>query len=74
MAWAAIGYGYKSKIYFCSYEGERKGFTQKKYADQILRALSRRCSSNQVISFAWRIIVKFMERQILDKIMESVMP
>ena len=27
----------KSKIYFCSYEGEGKGFNQKKYADQILR-------------------------------------
>jgi len=37
MAWAAIGYGFKSKIYFCSYEGEGKGFTQRKYADQILR-------------------------------------
>ena len=27
MAWAAIGYNYKSKIYFVSYEGEGKGFT-----------------------------------------------
>ena len=32
MAWAAIGYNYKSKIYFVSYEGEGKGFTQQKYA------------------------------------------
>jgi transposase len=37
MAWAAIGYNYKSKLYFVSYEGEGKGFTQQKYADQILR-------------------------------------
>ena len=37
MAWAAIGYGFKSKIYFCSYEGEGKGLNQQKYAEQILR-------------------------------------
>lgn len=37
MAWAAIGYNYKSQIYFVFYEGEGKGFTQQKYADQILR-------------------------------------
>ena len=37
MAWAAIGYGYKSKLIFVSYEGEGKGFTQQKYANQILR-------------------------------------
>jgi transposase len=37
MAWAAIGYGFKSPIYFISYEGEGKGFTQQKYNDQILR-------------------------------------
>ena len=32
----------KSKIYFCSYEGEGKGFTQKKYANQILRGLLKK--------------------------------
>ena len=37
MAWVEISYGYKSKIYFYLYEEKRKGFTQKKYADQILR-------------------------------------
>ncbi|CZT10276.1 uncharacterized protein RAG0_14798 [Rhynchosporium agropyri] len=37
MAWAAIGYNYKSKLYFVSFEGEGKGFTQEKYANQILR-------------------------------------
>jgi hypothetical protein len=37
MAWAAIGYGFKSPIYFISYEGDGKGFTQQKYNDQILR-------------------------------------
>tara|TARA_R110002060_G_C2076824_1_gene96285 strand:- start:405 stop:608 length:204 start_codon:yes stop_codon:yes gene_type:complete len=39
-----------------------------------LEALSKRYSSNQVTSFAWRIIVKFTERQILDRIMEFVTP
>jgi transposase len=37
MAWAVIGYNYKSPLYFVSYEGEGKGFTQEKYAAQILR-------------------------------------
>lgn len=37
MAWAGIGYNCKSKLYFVSYEGEGKGFTQEKYANQILR-------------------------------------
>ncbi|RFU25235.1 hypothetical protein B7463_g11099, partial [Scytalidium lignicola] len=37
MAWAAVGYNFKSKLYFVSYEGEGKGFTQQKYAEQILR-------------------------------------
>ena len=32
MAWAAIGWNYKSPLYFISYEGEGKGFTQEKYA------------------------------------------
>jgi hypothetical protein len=37
MAWAAIGWNYKSPLCFVSYEGEGRGFTQQKYADQILR-------------------------------------
>ena len=37
MAWAAIGYNYKSPLYFVSYEGEGRGFIQQKYAKQILR-------------------------------------
>ena len=37
MAWAAIEYEFKSKSIFVSYEGEGKGFTQRKYANQILR-------------------------------------
>lgn len=37
MAWAAIGWGYKSKLIFVSYEGAGKGFTQQKYAEQILK-------------------------------------
>jgi len=37
MAWAVIGWNYKSPLYFVSYEGEGKGFTQEKYAEQILR-------------------------------------
>ncbi len=37
MACAAIGYNYKSAIYFVSYDAEGKGFTQQKYAEQILR-------------------------------------
>ncbi|RFU30485.1 hypothetical protein B7463_g5848, partial [Scytalidium lignicola] len=39
MAWAAIRYNYKSELYFVSYEGEGKGFTQQKYAKQILQGL-----------------------------------
>ncbi len=34
-----IGYNFKSKLVFLSTEGEGKGFTQKKYEDQILRGL-----------------------------------
>jgi hypothetical protein len=37
MAWPAIGWNYKSPLCFVSYEGEGRGFTQQKYADQILR-------------------------------------
>jgi hypothetical protein len=37
MAWACIGYNYKSALYFVLYEGEGKGFTQQKYAEQILK-------------------------------------
>lgn len=37
MAWAVIGYNYKSPLYFVLYEGEGKGFTQQKYAEQILQ-------------------------------------
>jgi transposase len=37
MAWAVIGWNYKSPLYFVSYEGEGKGFTQQKYAEQILQ-------------------------------------
>jgi hypothetical protein len=36
---AAIGYGFKSKLIFLSTKGEGKGFTQKKYEDQVLRGL-----------------------------------
>jgi transposase len=36
---AVIGYNFKSKIVFLSTEGEGKGFTQKKYEEQILRGL-----------------------------------
>jgi hypothetical protein len=37
MCWAAIGYNFKSKLYFVSMEGQGRGFTQKKYEEQILR-------------------------------------
>jgi hypothetical protein len=37
IAWAVIGYNYKSPLYFISYESEGKGFTQQKYAEQILQ-------------------------------------
>jgi hypothetical protein len=37
MAWAVIGWNYKSPLYFVSYEGEGRGFTQQKYAEQILQ-------------------------------------
>jgi hypothetical protein len=37
MAWAVIRWNYKSPLYFCSYEGVGKGFTQNKYAEQILK-------------------------------------
>jgi transposase len=36
---AAIGYNFKSKLVVLSIEGEGKGFTQKKYEEQILRGL-----------------------------------
>jgi transposase len=36
---AVIGYNFKSKIVFLSTEGQGKGFTQRKYEDQILRGL-----------------------------------
>jgi hypothetical protein len=36
---AVIGYNFKSRLVFFSTEGEGKGFTQKKYEDQILRRL-----------------------------------
>jgi hypothetical protein len=38
---AVIRYNFKSKLVFLSTEGEGKGFTQRKYKDQILRGLSR---------------------------------
>jgi len=39
MCWAAIGYNFKSELYFVSMEGQGQGqgFTQKKYEEQILR-------------------------------------
>lgn len=37
MCWAAIGYNFKSELYFVSMEGQGKGFTQRKYEEQILR-------------------------------------
>lgn len=37
MCWAAIGYNFKSQLYFVSMDGDGKGFTQKKYEEQILR-------------------------------------
>lgn len=37
MCWAAIGYNFKSSLYFVSTEGQGVGFTQKKYEEQILR-------------------------------------
>ena len=37
MCWAAIGYNYKSELYFVSTDGQGQGFTQKKYEEQILR-------------------------------------
>lgn len=37
MCWAAIGYNFKSELYFMNTEGQGKGFTQKKYEEQILR-------------------------------------
>jgi hypothetical protein len=36
---AVIGYNFKSKIVFLLIEGEGRGFTQKKYEDQILHGL-----------------------------------
>jgi transposase len=36
MCWAAIGYNFKSELYFVSMEGQGKGFTQRKYEKQIL--------------------------------------
>lgn len=37
MCWAAIGYSFKSQLYFVCMDGQGKGFTQKKYEAQILR-------------------------------------
>jgi len=37
ICWAAIGYNFKSQLYFVSMEGQGQGFTQKKYKEQILR-------------------------------------
>jgi len=37
MCWAAIGYNFKSQLYFVRMDGQGKGFTQKKYEQQILR-------------------------------------
>ena len=37
MCWAAIGYNFKSQLYFVNMEGQGQGFTQKKYEEQILR-------------------------------------
>ena len=37
MCQAAIRYDFKSHLYFVSIEGEGKGFTQKKYTQQILQ-------------------------------------
>jgi hypothetical protein len=37
MCWAAIGYNFKSELYFVNMDGQGKGFTQKKYEEQILR-------------------------------------
>jgi hypothetical protein len=37
MCWAAIGYNFKSELYFVSMDGQGKEFTQKKYEEQILR-------------------------------------
>ncbi|PQE05391.1 Transposable element Tc3 transposase protein [Rutstroemia sp. NJR-2017a BBW] len=37
MCWAAIGYNFKSDLYFISMDGQGKGFTQKKYEQQILQ-------------------------------------
>ena len=39
MCWAAIGYNFKSELYFVNTEGQGKGFTQRKYAEQILQGL-----------------------------------
>jgi transposase len=39
MCWAAIGYNFKSNLYFVSMNGQGKGFIQKKYEQQILRGL-----------------------------------
>jgi len=37
MYWAAIGYNFKSQLYFVSIDRDGKGFIQKKYKKQILR-------------------------------------
>jgi hypothetical protein len=44
---AAIGYNFKSRIVFLSTEGEGKGFTQRKYEDQILRGLLKDICANK---------------------------
>lgn len=41
MCWAAIGYNFKSQLYFVSTDGQGHGFTQKKYEEQILQGPSK---------------------------------
>jgi len=37
MYWVAIDYNFKSQLYFVSMDRDSKGFTQKKYKEQILQ-------------------------------------
>jgi len=37
MCWAAIGYNFKSQLYFINKTGQGKGFTQQRYEQEILR-------------------------------------
>jgi hypothetical protein len=61
MAWAVIRWNYKSPLYFCSYEGVGKGFTQKKYAEQILKGPLKELFEQLAIasSFVSRITASF---------------